>query len=311
MRPYMNPQFLTEKAKLAGRVADLARERSMVDHPTHPADAKSIQVVLDEVGVAVADFVCTTPYNGLEILLQLEAMVGQTYEWMSNSGAIEQSLTAAARPQPSPVMERSFADFRKAWLEQADYEGSSNDQGLRLSNSVCDAAGVVFAAPCATAGDFIVKAYVNLLWHAGHTAGTHLGNGISGSPFDIDLVNIDSDSTVTDAYYGAVYDDLDHCDLGACLLATGSINFDARSWVERADTIGMPVSVIRKIDGSLSLSFGFIGVDDDRLRREESRLQRIMTFTPRGRWQSVAEFIVAHRPDLVFSAAVRADQAAA
>ncbi|MYL97929.1 hypothetical protein GR702_09110 [Novosphingobium sp. FGD1] len=169
----------------------------------------------------------------------------------------------------------------------------------------------VFGIPCATPGDFIVKSYVNLLWHAGHTKGREVMRSPTGSFHDIDLSEIDSDSTITDAYYGAVYDDLDQCDLGACLLATGNIDFDPRGWLERADTIGMPVAVILKADGSKSLSFGFIDNDDDRLRREERRLQQILTFDHARRWQSIAAYISEHRADLLLVAPAPAAQVSA
>lgn len=311
LRFHMNSQFHAEKAKLTTCVKAADHECNMLEHPTHPADAESLQVAQDNLDVAIAKFVAVPAYNGFEILLQLEAMLSHTDEWMANGGAFERSLTAAARPQPSPTMERAFAVFRKAWLDQADYEGSDNTEERRLCNSVCHAATVVFEVPCATAGDFLVKAYINVLWHAGPTTGSYLRHGDSGNFFDVDLPEIETDSVIGDTYYRSVYDDLDHCDLGACLLATGHIDFDPKGWVERASAIGMPLAVIIKGDGSKSLSFGFIDADDDRLRREERRLQQILTFDHARRCRTLTAYIAENRPDLVLAAAAEATQAAA
>lgn len=304
MRMHMNTALLAARAKLAACVANVARERSMIDHPRFPADAASIRAVEEKRDIALADYVSVTPHNGVELLDQLEVMFAVSDEWMGNRGAFEQALTAASRPQPGPQMIAAFSSFRVAWLALADYATSpdyTDDEALRLQGIMSDAAEVVFTVGCATPGDFVVKSYVNLLWHAGHTALRHLPDCGTGNYFDVALSEIDSDSLLTDAYYRSVYDDLDHSDLGACLLATGNINFDPLGWVERAGTIGMPVSVIIRADGTKSLNFGFIDSDDDRLRREERRLQQILTFDHRARWHLVADFIVNNRPDLVFA----------
>ncbi|WP_330703570.1 hypothetical protein [Novosphingobium resinovorum] len=309
MRMHMNQPLLAAKGLVAQRAANVARERTMTDHPKFPADAASIQEQQDKLDRAIAELVAIPAHNGIEILMQLEAMLDRTDEWMCNGGAFEQALTAAARPQPSAPMISAFASFRAAWVTMSDYDNASthtDKEALRLQDVMSDASDAVFAVGCATAGDFVVKAYVNLLWHAGHTAASNLPNGETGSFFDIALSQIDSDSKFTDAYYRSVYDDLDHSDLGACLLATGNIDFDPLGWVERADTIGMPVSVIVRADGTKSLNFGFIDSDDDRLRREERRLQQMLTFDHRARWHLLADFIVSNRPALVFAAPEKA-----
>lgn len=309
MRMHMNPTLAAAKSKLAVRVSNLAREREMVDHPKHPADAASIREAEEKRDIALADYVSVPPHNGVEMLDQLEVLLAVTDEWMSNGGAFEQALTAAARPQPSAPMVTAYATFRASWIAVADNDVSTThttDDECRLVDAMSAALAALFTVSCATAGDFVVKSYANLLWHAGHTASRHLPDPDTGSYFDIALSEIDSDSVVTDDYYRSVYDDLDYSDLGACLLATGSIDFDPLGWVERAGTIGMPVSVVVRADGTKSLNFGFIDSDDDRLRREERRLQQILTFDHRARWHQVADFIVMYRPDLVFAAPAKA-----
>jgi hypothetical protein len=243
------------------------------------------------------------------MLDQLEVMFAVTDEWMGNGGAFEHALTAAARPQPSAAMVTAYATFRASWIAVADNDVSTThttDDECRLVDAMTAALASIFAVSCATAGDFVVKSYANLLWHAGHTASRHLPDPDTGSYFDIALSEIDSDSTVTDAYYRSVYDDLHHSDLGACLLATGNIDFDPLGWVERAGAIGMPVSVIIRVDGVKSLNFGFIDSNDDRLHREERRLQQILTFDSAHRWKAVADYIAEHRGDLVYTAAASA-----
>lgn len=302
MRFHMNPQFVAEKAKVANSKAALDHERAMVDHPSHPADELSLQNAQDSLDCAVADFVCAPAYNGREMLLQLEMLLGHTDEWLSNGGAFENGLTAAARPQPSPPMIAAFASFRTAWVEMAEHDLSSvhtNENEQRLHAGMFAAQEGVFAVCCATPGDFLVKAYVNLLWHAGHTASAHLRNGDTGSFFDIALSEIDSDSVLTDTYYRSVYDDIDHSDLGACLVALGSIDFDPGLWIDRAESIGMSVSVIVADCFKPRLAFGMIDSADDRLQREERRLQQIMTFDHRSRWPALLRFITEHRPELV------------
>lgn len=305
MRMHMNPTLASAKARLAVLAANVNREQAMINDPVHPADAESIRQQQHKLDVARADFIALPAHNGLELLVQLEAMLDRTDEWMSNGGAFEQALTAAARPQPSAAMVTAFAAFRASWIAVADNDVSTThttDDECRLVDAMSAALSALFTVSCATAGDFVVKSYANLLWHAGHTASQHLPDHETGSYFDIALSEIDSDSTVTDAYYRSVYDDLDHSDLGACLLATGNIDFDPGGWVERAETIGMPVLVILKEDGTKSLNFGFIDSDNDRLRREERRLQQVLTFDHRARWYLVADFITEHRPDLVSAA---------
>lgn len=309
MRMHMNPTLASAKARLAVLAANVAREREAITDPKHPADAESIQRELDKLDVARADFVALPAHNGLELLVQMEAMLDRTDEWMNNGDAFEQALTAAARPQPSAPMVTAFATFRARWIAVADNDVSTThttDDECRLVDAMSAALAAVFSVSCATPGDFVVKSYANLLWHAGYTASRHLPDHDTGSYFDIALSEIDSDSTVTDAYYRSVYDDLDHSDLGACLLATGNIDFDPVGWVERAGAIGMPVSVIIRADGTKSLNFGFIEGDDDRLRREERRLQQLLTFDHRRRWHLIADFITEHRPDLVLAAPSKA-----
>lgn len=309
MRMMMNQPLMAAKQTFDAANARVDWEDAHVNHPNHPSDEESIKDAADHLKQTLWEYVATPAYNGREILLKLEELLDHTPEWRAHASLIERDLTDVARPQPSRPMFAAFEHFRVCWIAVADYDRASthtDEEALRLHGIMSAAADAVFTVSCATPGDFLVKSYINLLWHAGHTAASHLSGNETGSYFDIAISDIDSESALTDAYYRSVYDDLDHSDLGACLLATGNIDFDPLGWIERAGTIGMPISLIVKADGAKSLNFGFIDSDDDRLHREERRLQQILTFDSARRWKAVADFIAEHRGDLVYTAAVRA-----
>lgn len=202
----------------------------------------------------------------------------------------------------SPAMSFAFAVWRAAWLAQCDYDVSdayTDEQGEVISDAADDALLAIFRVPCKTAGDFLVKGYANLLWHTQHTFTREARSEGTGNWFDVNLLQIDSDSTVTDTYYRSFYHDLDHTDLGACLLALGRVEFDAAAWISRAEVIGMTVTLMIKANGGRGLAFGMIDSDDERLQREQSRLQRILATDHRNRWAEVTDFIAVNRPDLI------------
>ncbi|EJU14959.1 hypothetical protein LH128_01247 [Sphingomonas sp. LH128] len=302
MRMMMNQPLMAAKQTFDAANARVDWEDAHINHPEHPSDEESIKDAAEHLQQALWDYVATPAYNGREILLKLEELLDHTPEWRDHASAIERDLTDAARPQPSRPMFAAFHAFRDAWIAQGEQDLSqraTNSEEIRLHDVVFSAVKVVFAIPCATPGDFLVKAYVNLLWHTGHTAGFDGRPVATGSFFDPDLLNIDTDSLVSDEFFRKAYIDLSECDLGACLIATGHINFDPPAWLARADTIGLPISLIVKPDGGRSLCFGVIDTDDERVQREERRLQQILNFAGQRRWKAIADFITEHRKDLI------------
>jgi hypothetical protein len=309
MRMHMNRAFTAEQVKFSACAESYDNEQANRNHATHPADAASIKCRRDEMENALRDMLAAPSYNGREILIKLEEVLDHTIEWRTHGPAIARDLTDALRPQPSKEMRAAFRGFQKAWMAQALHDLSeehTESNATLLSDDVFQAVKVVFGVPCATAGDFLVKAYVNLLWSAGHTGGFVGRAEPTGNFFDVSLPDIDSDNVVTDDFYLTTYIDLDESDLGACLLATGKIDFDPAAWVDRAANIGIAISLIISADGRRSLSFGLLDTDDERLQREERRLQRILTFCGQQRWKAVAAFISEHRPQCVLTAPAKA-----
>ncbi|WP_159981888.1 MULTISPECIES: hypothetical protein [unclassified Novosphingobium] len=243
----------------------------------------------------------TRALTGKDIAEKLTVMLeypGSGFSWR----ALEKDIEAVDRPEPGPALRSAYAAFRTAWLAMGEHDTSdayTDAEATRLSGHVHSTLQSVFRAPCTTAGDVLVKSYAHLLWHATHTNTRDIRGTGTGSFFDIDLAGIDSDSLLTDDYYRAAYDDLDHSDLGACLLSTGRIDFDARSWLDRAESIGMSVTLIVRDGEKQRISIGMIDSDDERLQREERRLQRLMAFDHAARWAAVSGFVTDHRPELL------------
>nr|WP_086491248.1 hypothetical protein [Novosphingobium panipatense] len=284
----------------------------LVDDPRFGAD--HVELLRENLHSSADRVLRTSAITGKDVAEKLSVMLeyvddeDRAFGWRE----IERDLEAMSRPEPGPDARRAFAAFRDAWVAQAEHDASeahTDEEAFRLSDIVFDTLQSLFRVPCTTAGDFLVKSYAHLIWHAVHTSSPEARKAGNGSYYDIDLNGIDADSLVTDDYFRSVYDDLNHSDLGACLLATGSIDFDPRGWLERAERIGMTVNIIEKDGGAQALTLGMIDSDDERLQREERRLQRIMTFDHSRRWSAVSGFICEQRPDLVFRVASRADAA--
>lgn len=255
-----------------------------------------------------ADAMLRTPaVTSTELVQKIDVMLehidddGRGFGWRM----IERDLRAMSRPTPGPVMRSAFRAWRTAWRDAALHDASetfTDGEAGRLHRIMSGAMEAVFRVPCTTAGDFVVKAYVNLIWCTGHTDNRDSRRSGTGNFFDIDVMEIDSDSLMTDAYYRSVYDDLDHSDLGACLLAGGTIDFDPDEWMQTADRIGMSVFLIVRDGGSQAISISQIDSTDqrvERLQREQRRLQRILSHDHDEREQVLAAYILQTRPDCV------------
>ena len=257
-----------------------------------------------------ADTTLRTPaYTSTEVVQKIDVMLehvdddGRGFGWRM----IERDIHAMSRPTPGPDMRSAFRAWRTAWRDMALHDASETfDDGEadRLHHIMSSAMEAIFRVPCTTPGDFVVKAYVNLIWCAGHTDNRESRRCGTGNFFDIDVMEIDSDSLMTDTYYRSVYDDLDHSDLGACLLAGGTIDFDPAEWMQTADRIGMSVVLIVRDGGPQAISISLIDSTDqrlERLQREQRRLQRILSHDHHDREQALGAYLLHHRPECVVS----------
>lgn len=244
----------------------------------------------------------------LDVMLEHVDDDGRGFGWRM----IERDINAMSRPDPGPDMGAAFAIWRTAWKDVALHDASdtyTDAEAQRHHDAMCGAIEAVFRVPCTTAGDFMVKAYVNLIWSAGHTNNLEGRKAGTGNTFDIDLMEIDSDSLLTDAYYRTVYDDLDHCDLGACLLSFGLIDFDPEQWFLAAARIGMSVRLIVNENGTQAIAFSLVASSDqliDRLQREQRRLQRILSWNHREREEMLAAYISEHQADCILTVPAKA-----
>ncbi len=180
---------------------------------------------------------------------------------------------------PGPDMFAAFAEWRKVeevFQYAPDHESEEGGVSCRLRSL---AFRVLMSTECTTAGDFIVKSYVNLLGLVGHTwFGDAKESGL-GNVWDINIANEDDPVDDTCAFHRAAYNDIDYTDIGANLLAYGLPVFSAEAWMERADAIGLRVGVV-DFQGKRTF-WQSMGTDADPASpagREAYRLQRIMAF---------------------------------
>jgi len=190
--------------------------------------------------------------------------------------------------QPSPAIAEAFETWRSAYLLHA--RGSFDDEGA--ADAACHAHGARFcelvAAPVANASDFLVKAYVELLGRCGAPLR-------SGNDFDIDNVEFDGNGRCDDAYMHSVYRDLDSCDLGRCMLGTGSLAFDPARWLEAMAAAEGDALVVVGPHGDKRLSIVMYDGEDTVRDRQQLRLRRLAA----SRTAEIGNYIFAHHPDKV------------
>lgn len=191
--------------------------------------------------------------------------------WDLMRDAVDRDIMRLNRPEPSNDMRAAFERWRTAAKALCEAVGDA------IGDDRCHARSIAFrqvlAQPCASAGDFMVKAYLELL--------TEAGGAVGGNDFDPDTEEFANAQDDGEAYKRSVYADLDGCDLGACLLAFGRIHFNARLWVERAGVIGMPVVVQRSDAAEVAIQIMRAPQADPRIAREQERLIRLVEYDPR------------------------------
>ncbi|GEM_PF-6728256 len=191
-------------------------------------------------------------------------------------------------PAPSAPISEAFDAWRTAYMVHA--KGGFDDDGA--ADAACHIHGSRFcelvATPVANAGDFLVKAYVELLGRCGAPLR-------SGNDFDIDNVEFDGNGRCDDAYMHSLYRDLDSCDLGRCLLGTGSLVFDPARWLDAMEAAEGDALVIVGPDGDKRLSIVMYDDEDPVRDRQQLRLRRLAA----SRTAEIGNYIFAHHLDKV------------
>lgn len=198
----------------------------------------------------------------------------------------------------SPMIAEALAAWRathEAWSLAGDDEDGKGDAHSAAYH-------VLMETPCTTAGDFMAKAYVNLLGDNGSTLHGEAKADLTGNLFDIDIDQAVNMIDQGEVWQRAAYADLDASDLGANLLAYGLPHFSAEHWLERADAVGLQVSAIIHEDGGRGFCQSFPihdGPNSARIDREWDRLHRLAAFPEGNRVQALIAEIEAEWPQLV------------
>lgn len=192
------------------------------------------------------------------------------------------------RPNASPGIAAAFAEWAKA---QRHFYAQRHDDDVELGkrgDAVTETRAGLMGEPCTTPGDFIVKAFVDLITNAG---ATYKEEG--GGPFMPDIPNLDK-------WDARVWKDIVECDLGRCMIVLGNVEFDAAEYMRIARMAGKDIRVIKSGAEKRGLSFGMTGphsnLDDWLSYLMAGGLQDIST----QRCIAIADEIEANYPALVF-----------
>lgn len=187
-------------------------------------------------------------------------------------------------------------------------ENDTNEAALERCNAVSWFFQAIMDCPCTTPGDFLAKAYLNIL---GELGSTFRIDGHVGNMFDINIDLADRPKDHSEAWQRAAYADLDASDLGANLLAYGLPEFSARHWMERAQAVGLGVHVmVQPHAATLWVEMPGDDISSPRNDREQERLRRILAFQAGRKDQLIAE-IRQTWPQLVVTVPVPASLQAA
>lgn len=187
-------------------------------------------------------------------------------DWEMMQGAIDEDIARMQRPEPSHTMRSAFELWRNAHLSLDDAM-DDDDMAVRI-RARSSAFRQILASPCVTTGDFLVKAYIDLLESS--------GPAVDANEFDPNTEEFADESDNGEAYKRSVYADLDACDLGACLLSFGRTHFNPRQWVERARAVELPFVIEND-----EIRMGPTVPTDPKQEIEQRRLVRIIKFDPR------------------------------
>lgn len=255
-------------------------------HPsTTPAEIQDKIAFMRERGPLAQDNLC---WNESDMTATLDCM--------------ERDLMQMARPNVSPAVNVAFLVWSEAHEEFWSRSEWPDDELARLGEAEDLAATALHEQPCTTPGDFIVKAYVELMSEYGAQ-----GHGTDGLEFLVDGAKISHRPDQTRLR------DIMDCDLGCCLVALGRSDFDARRWMIQAERFEKRVTVTLSgtaAETKRGLAFGMDGTHS----QMEEILQRLtangLRMVSRERCVSIADEIEANWPLLVLDYRTREVQAA-
>jgi hypothetical protein len=252
----------------------------------------------EEMNAALDALVLTPAETAAGVREKLSAISkhwdGKWCVWPQYEAAIDRDLLELRRP--NSTLHAPFEAWRAAYEAHAiasDLDEDDEDlDGEELRNEEI-AFRALMAAPCASPGDFMVKAYANLLDQLGSAEHGEAKLDGTGHLWDIDVPHANSSDDLDTAWECSAYHDLDMSDLGACLLAFGRLDFSAEDWLRRARALKVSIGLTVTGPNEWSLHVGPYAGDDDceRRRRERVRLDRLLEFDP-ARRQAVVEVIL-------------------
>lgn len=235
-------------------------------------------------------------------------------DWPAITARIQRDLEEMARPAPSPEIAGAFAAYLEARGAEEDTVRYPTDRDMDVACEATSAAfNALMALPCGTPGDLIVKVYVDRVDEHNTHRSARPDAPASGSLTEVDLAELregepNSDYRVDRARI-AVFRDILDTDLGRCMFALESIDFDASAWVRGARRAGIAFYVVVQQDGREGL---YIGEPDEPLGQQPKALRDalvalISAFRAKERTGLVIQEVVANHPDLLVHARVGVD----
>lgn len=137
---------------------------------------------------------------------------------------LEADLLNLNRPCTSRQMDEAFATWAATWAALAASSEEDGNTGREAVEANTAAEKALWALPCVSPGDYIVKDYIDQLGSQGPEPGTMF------------LIKDWSDDHEVDGMLAV--SDLEDCDLGRCMMTLGRTNFDAQAWILATQQVG-------------------------------------------------------------------------
>lgn len=253
---------------------------------------------------AFEEFLCFPAVTPSEIREKLRrALDREVYLWSDGAGArifeaLQADLSQQQQHPASPEVGQLVEDWSKIYEEWHCLSDYDDDVSAAIGERRTAAFRRLMSEPCTTPGDFIAKAYVNLIEGIGGTLYGAAKADLSGNIFDIDIATQTDQRDEQEVWHRAAYQDLDDCDVGRNLLAYGLPYFSAEKWMERADAVGLRVYANPDLTG-----FGYTLAEDDapveRIRRERQRLRSLLATDGLVRGCKIIDEIEREWPQLI------------
>lgn len=249
---------------------------------------------------ALLAYPCSTPIemaDKMKWMRQRGPFAEENLIWTGAPEAVDRmqlELITMSRPNVSARFAEAFAEFAAAQRHHWSESSIEDDEMTRRREAVEATIETILALPCTTPGDFIVKQYLRLIEGYGSYTDPIIHE------FLPDMVG--SDQRFPDRHDKIAFDDIVESDLGRCMMALGTTDFDAEAWIAQAARVGKIVQVYIQSDGKRGLSFGMLsnergeGIIGD-------MLQCLMAGGPRdlstARCHALADAIEANHPNLL------------